>query len=182
MTTVNDQPEPVDTRFLEQAVQLALDNVEDGEEPFGAVVARNGEVLGTGVNTTRRDSDPTAHAEIAAVREACRRLGTRYLEAATVFSSCEPCPMCLATCAAAGIDGVVYAAPKESVPDLGTPPRPLLAEMQAAVRPIAGDRLRHVPTPGADRPFARWLELVEDWRALETVAEQADKRGLAELE
>ncbi len=158
MTTVNDQTEPVDTYFLEQAVQLALDNVEDGEEPFGAVVVRDGEVLGTGVNTTRRDSDPTSHAEIAAVREACRRLGTRYLPEAAVVSSCEPCPMCLATCAAASVARVVYAAPKEAVPDLGSPPRPLLNAMREPLYRVAGDYARHVPIPGAERPFARWSE------------------------
>ncbi|SRR5690554_7227874 len=159
MTTVNEQQEPVDTKFLEQAVRLALDNVDDGEEPFGALVVVDGRVAGSGVNTTRRDHDPTAHAEVAAVRDACRRLGTRDLATATVFSSCEPCPMCLTACVTAGVSQIVYAAAKESVPDLGTPARPLLAEMQAALRPLAGDSLQHVPVPEAERPFSRFLEV-----------------------
>lgn len=159
MATLNERTEPVDTQFLEQAVRLALDNVEDGEQPFGAVVVQDGRVVGTGVNTTRRDSDPTAHAELAAVREACRRLGTRDLSSATVFSSCEPCAMCHTACVAAGVARIVYAAPKAAVPDLGAPPRPLLAEMQAALRQVTGDHVRHVPIPGAERPFARYVEL-----------------------
>jgi guanine deaminase len=101
---------------------LALDNAATAQLPFGAVVVRDGTVLATGVNTALRDVDPTAHAEVAAVRNACRQLGVVDLGGATVYSSCEPCALCVAVAAAAGVTRIVYAAPKEFVPGLEAPP------------------------------------------------------------
>ncbi len=127
------------TTWLAQAVQLALDNAAAGQLPFGAVVVRDGTVLATGVNTALRDVDPTAHAEVAAVRNACRQLGVQHLGDATIYSSCEPCAICVSVAAAVGITRIVYAAPKEFVPDLEDPP-PLPA-------------LVYEETPGARDPF-----------------------------
>lgn len=143
--------------LLRQAIRLAIDNVEQGRAPFGALVILDGEIVATGVNTNEQDVDPTAHAEVAAVRDACRRLGTQDLSGAVVVSSCEPCAMCQVVCAVANVSEVVYAAPKEYVPDDGTS-RPELVHMQETLRGLAGDRIRHVPTDGADEPFARYLE------------------------
>jgi guanine deaminase len=161
-----EQPEPqrTDAELLRQAVQLALDNVENGLAPFGALVVRDGRVVGTGVNTADRDTDPIAHAEVAAVRAACLSLGTQDLTDATMVSSCEPCAMCHTVCVVAGIGRIIYAAPKECVPDLGGAPRPDLVEMQASLRRRAGDMIRYVPTDGADEPFARFVELVGEGR------------------
>lgn len=156
MTTSNTTS-PTESEFLSQAVRLALDNVEVGGEPFGAIVVRDGQVLGTGVNSTVRDVDPTAHAEVAAVRAACRQLNTSTVVGATVVSSCEPCAMCQAVCAVAGVSRIVYAAPKEYVPDLGRDPRPDLVEMQTALRGLAGDAVEYVPTPGAEEPFSEYI-------------------------
>jgi guanine deaminase len=143
--------------LLDQAVELALGNVTEGQLPFGAVVARGDEVVSTGVNTALRDHDPTAHAEVAAVRAACRELGTLSLDGMTLYSSCEPCPICHTVAVAAGIGKILYAAPKEWVPDLGGPPfPPLLAEVQAAARRLDPDRIEHVPTPGALEPFTAY--------------------------
>ena len=75
---------------------------------------------------------------------------------ATVVSSCEPCAMCYAVCTVAGVARIVYAAPKEFVPDLGRPPRPDLVAMQTALRGLAGNTVKYVPTPGADDPFTRF--------------------------
>ena len=156
MTTPNST-QPTESDLLAQAVRLALDNVATGGEPFGALVVRDGQVLGTGVNSTVRDVDPTAHAEVAAVRNACRQLGTSSLIGSSVVSSCEPCAMCQAVCAFAGVSRIVYAAPREFVPDLGKPPRPDLTEMQDALRELAGDSIQYVPTPGAEEPFASYI-------------------------
>ena len=154
-------PEISERRFLAQAVRLATDNAAAGQLPFGALVVRDGEVIGTGVNTALRDSDPTAHAEVAAVRDACRALGVLHLTGATVVSSCEPCAICHTVAAGAGITRIVYAAPKEYVPDLGYPAPsdngPLLAGMQRALRDLAPDQVVHLPTDGADEPFTRFL-------------------------
>lgn len=159
MTTSSDRTEPNEAEFLQQAVRLALGNVSAGQPPFGALVVRDGHVLATGVNTTGRDGDPTAHAEVAAVRVACLELQTLDLTGATMVSSCEPCAMCHAVCAVAGITEIIYAAPKEFVPDLGRTPRPDLVEMQTALRRLAGEAVRYVRTPGAEEPFTRLAEM-----------------------
>ncbi len=83
--------------FMEQAIALATENVTSGRGgPFGAVIVREGKVLATGANMVTADNDPTAHAEITAIRRACAALGTFRLEGCEIYTSCEPCPMCLA--------------------------------------------------------------------------------------
>jgi guanine deaminase len=81
--------------FMRQAIRLAEENVRSGGGPFGAVVVREGKIIGTGVNRVTSSLDPTAHAEINAIREACRNLATWQLDGCEIYSSCEPCPMCL---------------------------------------------------------------------------------------
>ena len=148
--------------LLLDAVRLASENAAAGQLPFGALVVRDGAVLATGVNTALRDHDPTAHAEVAAVRNACRALGVLHLTGATIVSSCEPCAICHSVAAGAGITRIVYAAPKEIIPDLRYPApagdAALLTGMQAALRALAPEQLQHVPTEGAELPFARYLE------------------------
>lgn len=83
--------------FMQQAIALATENVVSGRGgPFGAVIVKDGQVLATGVNHVTEWNDPSAHAEIVAIREACGKLGTFWLEKCDVYTSCEPCPMCLA--------------------------------------------------------------------------------------
>ena len=84
-----------DEKFMRMAIQLAVENVANGGGPFGAVIVRDGEVLATGVNRVTANHDPTAHAEVSAIRAACEKLGCFDLQGATIYSSCEPCPMCL---------------------------------------------------------------------------------------
>jgi guanine deaminase len=102
-----------DVALLRRAVELALGNATSGQLPFGAVVARGDDVLATGVNTALRDHDPAAHAEVHAVRAACRTLGTLSLAGSTLYSSCEPCAICHTVAIAAEVERIVYAAPKE---------------------------------------------------------------------
>jgi tRNA(Arg) A34 adenosine deaminase TadA len=151
-----------DQALLTEAVRLALVNADAGQYPFGALVVRDGEVLATGVNTALADNDPTAHAEIAAVRAACRALDTLDLSGAVVFSSCEPCAMCHTVCVAAGIARVYYAAPKEAVPDLRYPTpaevRQHATQLQAALRQADPITVQHMPVDGAEAPFTRFLE------------------------
>jgi len=81
---------------MARAIRLSLDNVLSGDGgPFGAVVVRNGSILGEGVNRVTATNDPTAHAEMIAIREACAKLGSFELKGCELYSSCEPCPMCL---------------------------------------------------------------------------------------
>jgi tRNA(Arg) A34 adenosine deaminase TadA len=82
--------------FMARAIQLSLENVRSGRGgPFGAVVVKKGAIIGEGANQVTSTSDPTAHAEVLAIREACKRLGSFSLEGCEVYASCEPCPMCL---------------------------------------------------------------------------------------
>ena len=82
--------------FMARAIQLSLENVRSGRGgPFGAVVVNKGAIIGEGANQVTSTNDPTAHAEVLAIREACKRLGSFSLEGCEVYASCEPCPMCL---------------------------------------------------------------------------------------
>lgn len=99
---------PEDAAFMEQAIRLSEENVDNGGGPFGAVIVRNGEVLATGVNRVVPNNDPTAHAEVSAIRSACKALGTFRLDGCTIYSSCEPCPMCLSALYWAGVSRICY--------------------------------------------------------------------------
>lgn len=106
--------------FMGLAIELArenLDNVDGG--PFGAVVVKDGEVIGRGRNEVTLCNDPTAHAEVMAIRDACRTLGVFSLEGTVLYSSCEPCPMCLAAVYWARIDAIVYGAGREDAARIG---------------------------------------------------------------
>ena len=82
--------------FMERAIQLSLENVRSGSGgPFGAVVVKEGEIIAEGVNRVTATNDPTAHAEVTAIREACRKLQIFELKGCEIYTSCEPCPMCL---------------------------------------------------------------------------------------
>lgn len=83
--------------FLSEAIRLSLEAVRNGiGGPFGAVIVKDNEIIGRGCNRVTSTNDPTAHAEIMAIREACKRLGSFHLKGCELYSSCEPCPMCLA--------------------------------------------------------------------------------------
>ena len=81
--------------LMQQAIDLAIDNVRRGGGPFGALVVKDGIVIAAGANQVTRSNDPTAHAEVVAIREACRVLGDFQLSGCDLYTSCEPCPMCL---------------------------------------------------------------------------------------
>ena len=96
--------------FMRKAIELALDNVRCGGGPFGAVIVRDGEIVATGVNRVTANNDPTAHAEVSAIRAACTRLGTFDLSGCVIYTSCEPCPMCLGAIYWARLDKIYYGA------------------------------------------------------------------------
>jgi tRNA(Arg) A34 adenosine deaminase TadA len=86
----------MDNPFMARAIQLSLDNVLSGRGgPFGAVIVKNNAILAEGANEVTSTHDPTAHAEVMAIRRACQKLGTFELQGCEIYSSCEPCPMCL---------------------------------------------------------------------------------------
>jgi guanine deaminase len=83
-------------KFMQKAIELSIDNVKQNKGgPFGAVVVKDGEIIATGANCVTSDNDPTAHAEVTAIRNACKTLGSFQLDDCEIYTSCEPCPMCL---------------------------------------------------------------------------------------
>lgn len=102
-----------DEKFMQQAIDLSIENVANGGGPFGAVIVRDGEVIATGTNRVTATCDPTAHAEVSAIRAACAKLGDFKLAGCTIYSSCEPCPMCLSALYWAGVERIFYGNTKE---------------------------------------------------------------------
>lgn len=105
---------------MRQAIELARENASSsGGGPFGAVVVKEGRVISACSNSVTPDNDPTAHAEVNAIRTACRELGTFDLSGCTLYSSCEPCPMCLSAAYWARVDKIVFAADRNDAADAG---------------------------------------------------------------
>lgn len=105
--------------LLAQVVDLAVQNISAGGGPFGALIAREGDVIATGSNEVTSSLDPTAHAEVVAIRRACRELGDFRLNGCLLVCSCEPCPLCLAAALWARVDGVLYAADRDDAAAAG---------------------------------------------------------------
>jgi guanine deaminase len=100
---------PGNPEFMQQAIALATENVLSGRGgPFGAVIVHNGEVVATGSNLVTASNDPTAHAEVVAIRSACAKLNTFALTGCEIYTSCEPCPMCLAAVYWARLGAIYY--------------------------------------------------------------------------
>lgn len=110
---INTNFTPEDKKFMQLAIDLSIENVAQGGGPFGAVIVRNGEVIATGTNRVTESCDPTAHAEVSAIRAACAALGDFKLAGCTVYSSCEPCPMCLSALYWAGVERIFYGNTKQ---------------------------------------------------------------------
>lgn len=104
---------------MREAIRLASENVENGGGPFGAVIARGGEIIATGVNRVTANCDPTAHAEVSAIRAAAQKLGTFNLSGCDIYSSCEPCPMCLGAIYWARLDRLFYGNTKADAARIG---------------------------------------------------------------
>jgi guanine deaminase len=101
-------------RFMQRAIAVAREGMQNkAGGPFGAVVVKNGEIIGEGSNRVTSSNDPTAHAEIVAIRMACQSLGTFSLEGATLYTTCEPCPMCYAAIFWSRVDEVIYASDRK---------------------------------------------------------------------
>jgi tRNA(Arg) A34 adenosine deaminase TadA len=109
-----------DRKFMTRAIELARTGVDnDAGGPFGCIVVRDGEIVGEGNNRVTSTNDPTAHAEIIAIREACKRLGSFQLDGCTIYTSCEPCPMCLGAIYWARPDRVFYACTRDDAANIG---------------------------------------------------------------
>ncbi len=105
--------------LMRKAIELSIENVAAGGGPFGAVIARNGEIIATGVNRVTSNCDPTAHAEVSAIRAAAKALGTFDLSGCEIYTSCEPCPMCLGAIYWAHLDRMYYGNNKQDAAAIG---------------------------------------------------------------
>lgn len=120
-----------DHAFLQQAVDLARENVPKGGQPFGAILVKDSVILAEGVNEIYRDSDPTAHAEIQALRQAGHAHGTPRFEGSVMYASGKPCAMCMSAMILAGVSRVVYAAGDDMGEPYGWSTAALYQRMQA---------------------------------------------------
>ena len=118
-----------DKKFLAMAIEEARKGLQKGEQPFGSVIVRNGEVVGRAYNTVNSSGDPTNHAETAAVRDASANLKGSDWKECTLYTSCDPCPMCAGATMFSGIERLVIAARSAKLAELrGQPPRTYSAE------------------------------------------------------
>ncbi len=99
--------------YMKRAIALSQNNIAHGGGPFGAVIVKNGQIIGEGFNKVTANNDPTAHAEVEAIREACKNISNFDLSGAEIYTSCEPCPMCLAAIYWARLEKVYYANTKK---------------------------------------------------------------------
>jgi guanine deaminase len=145
-----------DRRWLEQAVSLAVANVAQGGGPFGAVVVRGGRMLADGQNRVTRDLDPTAHAEVQAIRAACAAIGDFTLAGAVLYASCEPCPLCLSASLWARVDRIVFAADRDAAARGGFDDR-AFHDLFTQDRSTWPTRVEALAVSRASAPFQAWL-------------------------
>jgi len=103
---------------MREAIRLANESVENGGGPFGAVIVKDGKIVAGSSNSVTIDNDPTAHAEVNTIRKACRELGTFDLSGCTIYTSCEPCPMCLGAIYWARISRIYYGNTRKDARDI----------------------------------------------------------------
>lgn len=109
-----------DKKFMLEAIKMASDNVKSGNGgPFGAVIVKNGVIIGRGVNSVTTNNDPTAHAEVLAIRDACKNLGSFQIDDCDIYTSCEPCPMCLGAIYWARPRKIYFANTKKDAANIG---------------------------------------------------------------
>ena len=150
-------PTEQDISFMRQAIRLAEESVDHGGGPFGAVIVRDGEVVSASSNSVTLECDPTAHAEVSAIREACRKLGTFSLRGCTIYTSCEPCPMCLGAIYWARIDRIWYANTRSDAAEIGFADDFIYAELS---KPLESRTLPIKPLLRSEAiaTFRRWQQ------------------------
>lgn len=142
--------------FMKRAIDLATENVRQGGGPFGAVIVKNNEIIAEGVNRVTMQHDPTAHAEVQAIRKACQVLNTFDLTGCDIYSSCEPCPMCLGAIYWAHLDHLYFAGTKTDAARAGFDDAFIYKELPLPINE------RKLPTETmmnqeAQLPFEQWM-------------------------
>ena len=147
---------PDDQQWLARAIELAVANVAAGGGPFGAVIVRDGELIAEGQNRVTRDLDPTAHAEVQAIRAAGPVVGDFSLAGCTLYASCEPCPLCVSASLWARLDRVVFAADRHDAARGGFDDRAFY-ELFTQDRATWPTQVERAHVGGAVAPFEAWL-------------------------
>ena len=150
-------------QFLARSIRLATANVLNSGGPFGAMIVTADGTTFDGVNRVTADNDPTAHAEVTAIRTACRELGTFDLSGAVLYTSCEPCPMCLASALWARVERVVYAADRHDAASVGFDDAVFYEYFENQDRdslmPVSKLELGDPQAPAPLEPFTTWNTL-----------------------
>ncbi len=145
------------SKFMQEAIRLSITNVEEGRGgPFGAIVVKEGKIIARGVNQVTTNNDPTAHAEVVAIREACKVLKTFQLDGCEIYTSCEPCPMCLGAIYWARPDKLFYANSKEDAANIQFDDQFIYEEI---AKPVAERKLftRQILRDQALEAFDKWV-------------------------
>lgn len=146
-----------DAKYMRMAIDLSVENVDNGGGPFGAVIVRDGEVIATGVNRVVANNDPTAHAEVSAIRNACQNLQTYQLEGCTIYSSCEPCPMCLSAIYWAGIKRLCYGNTKDDAKAIDFDDSFIYDQLDMAYEDRS-IKCEHFMRKAAQKAFIKWAD------------------------
>lgn len=149
--------------LLRKAISFATNNIQESGGPFGALIASNGVIIATGCNRVTADHDPTAHAEVNAIREACKKLGTFNLSGCDIYTSCEPCPMCLSAIYWAHLDRIFYAASQKDAAKVGFDDSFIYHEISLPVaeRTIPMQTLSTFPDTEKTLPFDLWEKQID---------------------
>ncbi len=144
------------SKFMAEAARISREKMNAGEGgPFGAIIVKDGKIIGQGHNKVTTDNDPTAHAEVVAIRNACQTIGDFNLSGAEIYTSCEPCPMCLSSIYWARLDKVYYANTRDDAANIGFDD----AEIYDEVAKDIGDRkipMFHLADSEAAMAFKEW--------------------------
>lgn len=150
-----------DEYFLKIAIDLAKENVENKTGgPFGAVIVKDNIIIAKGKNSVTQSNDPTAHAEVSAIRNACKELNTFQLEGCTIYSSCEPCPMCLGAIYWARPKRLVFAATKEIASKYNFDDSFIYNEINLELNQRSIETLQ-LKVSTMENPFIEWKNTVE---------------------
>ena len=149
-----------DIYFLQKAIALAQENVLSGNGgPFAAIITKNDEIIAYGTNVVTTQNDPTAHAEVSAIREACKTLNSFQLDSCTLYSSCEPCPMCLGAIYWARLQRLVFAADKRQAEEAGFDDAFIYKELELLYPQRKLDTMQ-IRLPEENKPFQLWKDSV----------------------
>lgn len=140
---------------MREAIDLSIENVKNGGGPFGAVIVKDGKIIARGANRVTANNDPTAHAEVTAIRNACSEMKTFKLEGCTIYTSCEPCPMCLSAIYWAGIERIYFGNNKHDADHIGFGDQFIYEEIDKPMseRSIPSEQMMHEEA----------LEALRDW-------------------